>query len=78
MQDTFSNALSEAASKHIALSPARRETLARLARLIMRRNLEPIKVSACCAFATCCRGGFEGPAGRAKILAGATQISMRI
>ncbi|MGQ0446115.1 MAG: hypothetical protein ACT4O2_13570 [Beijerinckiaceae bacterium] len=30
MQNTFSNALSEAASKHIALSPARRETLARL------------------------------------------------
>ena len=36
-QDTSSNALSEAASKHIALSPARHETLARLALLIMRR-----------------------------------------
>lgn len=36
MQNTFSNALSEAVSKHIALSPTRRETLAWLALLIMR------------------------------------------
>ncbi|MGH6841773.1 MAG: hypothetical protein ACREDV_06720 [Methylocella sp.] len=41
MQDTFSNALFESASKHIALSPARRETLTRVAgvggALIIRR-----------------------------------------
>jgi len=36
MQNTFSNALSEAVSKHIALSPTRRETLAWLALLMMR------------------------------------------
>jgi hypothetical protein len=38
MQNTFSNALSEAVSKHIALSPTRRETLAWLALLIMRHG----------------------------------------
>jgi hypothetical protein len=38
MQNTFSNALSEAVSKHIALSPTRRETLAWLALLIMRQG----------------------------------------
>lgn len=36
MQNTLSNALSEAVSKHIALSPTRRETLAWLALLITR------------------------------------------
>ena len=38
MQNTFSNALSEAASKHIPLSATRRETLAWLTLLIMRQG----------------------------------------
>ena len=38
MQYTFSNALSEAVSKHIPLSATRRETLAWLALLIMRQG----------------------------------------
>jgi hypothetical protein len=38
MQNTFSNALSEAVSKHIPLSATRRETLAWLALLIMRQG----------------------------------------
>jgi hypothetical protein len=38
MQNTFSNALSEAISKHIALSTTRRETLTWLALLIMRQG----------------------------------------
>ncbi len=38
MQNTFSNALSEAVSKHIALSATRRETLSWLAFLIMRQG----------------------------------------
>jgi hypothetical protein len=38
MQNTFSNALSEAVSKHIPLSATRRETLAWLTLLIMRQG----------------------------------------
>ena len=38
MQNTFSNALSEAVSKHIPLSVTRRETLAWLTLLIMRQG----------------------------------------
>ncbi len=38
MQNTFSNALSAAVSKHIPLSATRRETLAWLALLIMRQG----------------------------------------
>ena len=38
MQRTFSNALSEAVSKHITLSPTRQETLAWLAFLVMQHG----------------------------------------